>query len=86
MRYIARAAHNLGVKVVTGFMGGPIWKYWYSFPQTGEAMIDNAFKEIVKLCNPFRLESSNLRRRIFFRNSWTALFKIRFLRQDVFGV
>jgi sugar phosphate isomerase/epimerase len=52
MKYIARAAHNLGIKIVTGFMGSPIWKYWYSFPQTGEEMIDNAFKEIVKLWNP----------------------------------
>ncbi|MDR2363737.1 MAG: sugar phosphate isomerase/epimerase [Spirochaetaceae bacterium] len=52
MKYIARAAHNLGVTVVTGFMGSPIWKYWYSFPQTGEDLIDNAFKEIVELWNP----------------------------------
>jgi sugar phosphate isomerase/epimerase len=52
MKYIARAAHNLGVKIVTGFMGSPVWKYWYSFPQTGEDMIDNAFKEIVNLWNP----------------------------------
>jgi sugar phosphate isomerase/epimerase len=52
MKYIARAAKALGVSVVTGFMGSPIWKYWYSFPQTSEEMIDNAFKEIVRLWNP----------------------------------
>jgi len=52
MKMIARAAKNLGAGVVTGFMGSPIWKYWYSFPQTGEEMIDAAFKEIVSLWNP----------------------------------
>ncbi|MFQ3621010.1 MAG: sugar phosphate isomerase/epimerase, partial [Spirochaetales bacterium] len=52
MKYTAQAAKNMGCNVVTGFMGSPIWKYWYSFPQTTEEMIDNAFKEIVKLWNP----------------------------------
>jgi sugar phosphate isomerase/epimerase len=52
MKYIALAAKALGVSVVTGFMGSPIWKYWYSFPQTSEDMVDNAFKEIVRLWNP----------------------------------
>lgn len=52
MKYIARAAKAMGVSVVTGFLGSPIWKYWYSFPQTSEEMIDNAFKEIVQLWNP----------------------------------
>ena len=32
VKYTARAAKNLGIKVVTGFMGSPVWKYWYSFP------------------------------------------------------
>jgi sugar phosphate isomerase/epimerase len=52
MKYTARAAKNMGMKVVTGFMGSPIWKYWYSFPQTSEQMVDDAFKEIVKLWTP----------------------------------
>jgi sugar phosphate isomerase/epimerase len=52
MKYIAKTAKNMGVSVVTGFLGSPIWKYWYSFPQTSEEMIDNAFKEIVRLWNP----------------------------------
>ncbi|MDR1785226.1 MAG: sugar phosphate isomerase/epimerase [Spirochaetaceae bacterium] len=52
MKYAAQAAKNMGVKVVTGFMGSPVWKYWYSFPQTTEDMINNAFKEIVKLWTP----------------------------------
>jgi sugar phosphate isomerase/epimerase len=52
MTYAAQAAQNMGVKVATGFMGSPIWKYWYSFPQTSERMIDDAFQEIVTLWTP----------------------------------
>lgn len=52
LKYTAQAAHNMGCKVVTGFMGSPIWKYWYSFPQTTQKMVDDAFKEIVELWNP----------------------------------
>ena len=39
MKLIAGAAKNMGVTVVNGFMGSPVWKYWYSFPQTSEEMI-----------------------------------------------
>ncbi len=52
MKNTARAAKNMGCKVVTGFMGSPVWKYWYSFPQTSETMIDEAFKLIVGLWTP----------------------------------
>ena len=52
MKYVAETAKNMGVSVVTGFMGSSVWKYWYSFPQTTEAMIDKAFKEIVELWSP----------------------------------
>ena len=52
LKYAAAAAKNMGVKVVTGFMGSPIWKYWYSFPQTSDKMVDDGFKEIVKLWSP----------------------------------
>ena len=48
----ARAARNLGVDVVTGFMGSPVWKYFYSFPQTPEEMVDAAYKEVVKKWTP----------------------------------
>ncbi|MDR0314262.1 MAG: sugar phosphate isomerase/epimerase [Treponema sp.] len=51
-KYAAAAAKNMGVKVVTGFMGSPVWAYWYSFPQTTEKMIDDAFAHIVKLWTP----------------------------------
>ncbi len=52
MKYTAQAAKNMGCSVVTGFMGSPVWKYWYSFPQTTEKMIDDAFAEIVALWTP----------------------------------
>jgi len=52
MKYIVQAAKNLGIGVVTGFMGSPIWKYWYSFPQTTEKMVADGFKEIVDLWTP----------------------------------
>ena len=51
-KYAAAAAKNLGVKVVTGFMGSPVWAYWYSFPQTTDKMVDDAFKKIVTLWTP----------------------------------
>lgn len=47
-----RAAKNLGIKVVTGFMGSPIWNYWYSFPQTTQEMVDAGFAKVVKAWTP----------------------------------
>lgn len=52
MKAVARAARAMGCPVVTGFMGSAIWKYWYSFPPTTEAMIEEAFREIVRLWTP----------------------------------
>jgi len=52
VKYAAEAAKNMGVKVVTGFMGSPIWAYWYSFPQTTDKMVDDGFKKIVDLWSP----------------------------------
>lgn len=52
MKWTARAAAAMGCGVVTGFMGSPIWKYWYSFPQTSVEMVDIGFDEIVFLWSP----------------------------------
>lgn len=52
MKLTAVAAKNLGVEVVTGFTGSPIWKFFYSFPKTTEAMIEEGFDQIVELWNP----------------------------------
>ena len=52
MKYAAHAAKNMGVKVVSGFMGSPIWRYWYSFPQTSEEMVEEGYQKIKKLWAP----------------------------------
>lgn len=52
MMYAAKAARAMGVKVVTGFMGSPIWKMWYSFPQTSEEMVEEGYQKIKELWTP----------------------------------
>ncbi len=52
MCYTAQAAKNMGLKIVTGFMGSPIWAYWYSFPQTSEEMVEAGFQKIKELWSP----------------------------------
>lgn len=52
MKKVAVVAKKMGVKVVTGFTGSPIWKYLYSFPQTSEEMVEAGFDEIVELWTP----------------------------------
>ena len=52
MKKAAVVAKKLGVHVITGFTGSPIWKYVYSFPQTTEAMVEEGFDEIVRLWTP----------------------------------
>jgi sugar phosphate isomerase/epimerase len=52
MKATARAAQALGCSVVTGFMGSPIWKAWYSFPPTTEEMVEKGFERIKELWTP----------------------------------
>ena len=52
MKLTAVAARNLGVEVVTGFTGSPIWKYFYSFPQTDQEMVEEGYDKIVELWTP----------------------------------
>jgi sugar phosphate isomerase/epimerase len=52
MKNAARAAKAMGCGTVTCFMGSPVWRYWYSFPQTTEAMIEEAYAEIVRRWTP----------------------------------
>lgn len=47
-----KAAELLGVHIITGFVGSPIWKYLYSFPQTTEEMVEAGFQEIYDLWKP----------------------------------
>jgi sugar phosphate isomerase/epimerase len=52
MKYTARAARAMGCYAVTGFMGSPIWKAWYSFPTTTQEMVDDGFQTVKKLWTP----------------------------------
>lgn len=52
MKKAPAVARKMGVKVITGFTGSPIWRYLYSFPQTTEQMVEEGFDEIVSLWTP----------------------------------
>jgi sugar phosphate isomerase/epimerase len=52
MKLTAKAAADMGCAVVTGFMGSPIWKFFYSFPQTSGDMIEQGYQEILELWTP----------------------------------
>ena len=52
MKNTARAAKNVGVKVVNGFTGSSIWHLLYSFPPVSEKMIEDGFENFAKLWNP----------------------------------
>lgn len=52
MKLTAKAASLMGVDVVTGFTGSPIWAWWYSYPQTTKKMIDDGFQLIYDLWTP----------------------------------
>lgn len=52
MKLTAKAAQNIGVKVVNGFTGSSIWHMLYSFPPVSQKMIDNGFTQFAKLWNP----------------------------------
>ncbi|MFW5743882.1 MAG: sugar phosphate isomerase/epimerase family protein [bacterium] len=46
------AAKAFGIDVVTGFMGSPIWAWWYSFPPTSEQQVADGYGKIVELWGP----------------------------------
>lgn len=52
MKLSAKAAKNLGVKVVNGFTGSSIWHMLYSFPPASDKMIEDGFKNFAKMWNP----------------------------------
>jgi len=45
MMNTARAARKMGVKVVNGFTGSPVWHLIYRFPPTSDAMIDDGYAQ-----------------------------------------
>lgn len=52
MKRTARAAAALGVKVVNGFTGSPIWHLLYSFPPVDPKTIDSGFAEFARRWGP----------------------------------
>ena len=52
MKNVAYAAQKLSVKIVTCFLGSPIWPYWYSFPQTPQKIVDEGFQLIKERWTP----------------------------------
>lgn len=52
MKYTARAAQNLDIKIVNGFTGSPIWHFLYTFPPVSEKMIQDGFDFFAKTWNP----------------------------------
>lgn len=47
-----RVAKRLGLDVVVGFTGSPIWHLLYSFPPTPQSMIEDGFKEFAERWKP----------------------------------
>lgn len=52
MKATARAAANLGVKVVCGFTGSSIWHLLYSFPPVAPSQIEKGFQDFADRWNP----------------------------------
>jgi sugar phosphate isomerase/epimerase len=52
MKDTARAAAQLGVKVVTGFSGSPIWGLLYSFPPNDFEAIERGYEEFAERWSP----------------------------------
>ncbi len=52
MKFAARAARNLGVPVVNGFTGSPIWHMLYSFPPVSKEMIRDGYRYFADMFNP----------------------------------
>ncbi len=52
MKLTAKAAANMGLGVVNGFTGSPIWHLLYSFPPCLPGQIDEGYKTFAKLWTP----------------------------------
>jgi sugar phosphate isomerase/epimerase len=52
MKDAALAAKRLGVSVVNGFTGSPIWQYIYSFPPVTEKMIEDGYRLLREVWMP----------------------------------
>ncbi len=55
-----RAAANMGLKVVNGFTGSPIWHKLYFFPPTSDADVDRGYAEFAERFLPILDECKKL--------------------------
>ena len=59
MKYTAQAAKNMGAKVVTGFMGSPIWKYLYSFRRQAKRWLRQVIRKYMTSGHRFLMNSTD---------------------------
>jgi sugar phosphate isomerase/epimerase len=52
MKKAPHAARNLGVELVTGLTGSPIWHLVYSFPPVPESAVEEGFRRFAEIWNP----------------------------------
>ncbi len=52
MMLTAQTAKKMGCSVVNGFMGSPIWAFWYSFPPTTDEMVEAGFRKVREAWTP----------------------------------
>jgi sugar phosphate isomerase/epimerase len=52
MQDTARAAARLGVEVVTGFTGSPVWHLLYSFPPNDPDEVERGYEEVAERWGP----------------------------------
>jgi len=52
MKNTAKAAKLMGVNVVNGFTGSPVWHMIYRFPPTSDAMVEAGYKDFADRWNP----------------------------------
>ena len=52
LKNCARAAKNMGIKVVNGFTGSSVWHLVYPFPPVSPQMIEDGFKLLAERFNP----------------------------------
>lgn len=52
LKKTAHAAKLMGVKVVNGFTGSPVWHLIYRFPPTSDEMVEAGYREFADRWNP----------------------------------
>ena len=52
MKLAAKAARNMGIGVVTGFTGSPLWPMLYSFPPVTKKMVADGYASFAKAWKP----------------------------------